>query len=126
QNTSFYITKNGVPLAKSKQTTAIGFVTPSPEPLPVQATAQVVTGDTFELWVSNDDNTNPITVVDLNYSINGMSGSSANAGVPPSYAEMFFQDNATPTPIANVNIPTKIVATYTGDMLKDFTHLNGT
>ena len=126
QNTSFYITKNGVPLAKSKQTSAIGFVTPSPEPLPVQATSQVITGDTFELWVSNDDNTNAITVVDLNYSINGMSGSSANAGVPPAYAEMFFQDNVTPTPIANVNLPTKVVATYTGDMLKDFTHSNGT
>ena len=126
QNTSFYITKNGVPLAKSKQTSAIGFVTPSPEPLPVQATSQVITGDEFELWVSNDDNTNAITVVDLNYSINGMSGSSANAGVPPAYAEMFFQDNVTPTPIANVNLPTKVVATYTGDMLKDFTHSNGT
>lgn len=126
QNTSFYITKNGVPLAKSKQTSAIGFVTPSPEPLPVQATSQVITGDTFELWVSNDDNTNAITVVDLNYSINGMSGSSANAGVPPAYAEMFFQNNATPTPIANVNLPTKVIATYTGDMLKDFTHSNGT
>lgn len=126
QNTSFYITKNGVPLVKSRQTSAIGFVTPSPEPLPVQATTQVVTGDTFELWASNDDNTNSLVVVDLNYSINGMSGSSANAGVPPSYAEMFFQNNVTPTPITNVNIPTKIVATYSADMLKDFTHSAGT
>lgn len=126
QNTSFFITKNGTPIAKSKQKALIGIVTPAPEPLPVQVTTSAITGDLFELWVENNDNTNAITVIDLNFGIQGITGNATSAGIPPSYAEMFFQDNATPTVIAGSNIPVKINATYSADMLKDFTHANGT
>ena len=126
QNTSFYITKNGAPIAKSKQSAFIGAITPSPQPLPVQAKIAAVTGDTFELWVENNDNTNAITVYDLNFGISSLDTAVANIGLLPSYGEMFFQDNVTPTPISAPNTPVKITATYGADELKDFSHVNGT
>lgn len=126
QNTSFYITKNGTPLAKSQQSAFIDVVTPANKPLPVQAKSSVSTGDTFELWVENNDNTNAITVYDVNFGIEGITGSSAQTVIPPSYGEMYFQDNVTPTTIAAANTPVKIDATYNAGLLKDFSHSSGT
>jgi hypothetical protein len=126
QNTSFYITKNGTPIAKSKQTAFIGPITPGNQPLPVQVKTPAVTGNTFELWVENNDNTNSIVVRDVNFGIESLDLSVANIGLLPSYAGMDFQDNVTPTPISAPNTPVKIVATYNAGELKDFTHLNGT
>lgn len=72
QNTSFYLALNGVVVAKSKQQTFIGPVTPATQTNPVKGLISLVTGDTLELWAENNDNANQMIVQDLNFSVNSI------------------------------------------------------
>lgn len=78
QNTSFYITKNGSVVAKSKQSTYIGDTTPANRPNPCKCIIPLSLGDQLELWVANNDNANDIIVSDLNYSIQSIDSVDAN------------------------------------------------
>lgn len=46
--------------------------------------------------------------------------------ITSAYAEMFFQDNATVTPLTTANTPLKVSATYTSGVLQNFSHSAGT
>ncbi|TAL08153.1 MAG: hypothetical protein EPO02_13685 [Nitrospirae bacterium] len=72
QNTSFYIAHNGVVIAKSKQSTLIGPTTPANHTNPVTALVSVNNGDTLEIWVENNDNSNSIIITDLNFNAHGI------------------------------------------------------
>jgi hypothetical protein len=84
-DTSFFIAKSGSVIAKSKQSTFIGGVTPATQPATSKAQITLVEGDTLELWVQNDTGTDDIIVQDVNFSANTIGGSSA---VTPSSPEL--------------------------------------
>ena len=74
QKTSFYIALNGVVVAKSKQQAFIGPATNEPISNPCQCLLSLITGDTLELWVENNDNTNDVIVNDLNFTVQSIAG----------------------------------------------------
>jgi len=74
QNTSFYIAKNGVVISKSKQSNFIGVDTDHNKPSPVTALVDLVTSDTLELWIENNDNANDPIVSNLNFNLHSISG----------------------------------------------------
>ena len=81
QNTSFYIALNGAVVAKSKQSTYIGAVTPANQANPCKAMLSIVTGDTLEVWAENNDNTDDIIVYDLNVTVQSIAGFDAGSVV---------------------------------------------
>lgn len=80
-NSSIYITLNGVVVAKSKQTDFLGGVSPGPQSVPVQATLENLQfGDQIEVWVANESTTDAPIVQDLNCIISLLQGGSSGGG----------------------------------------------
>jgi hypothetical protein len=79
QNTSFYLALNGSVIPKSKQQVFIGPVTPATITNAAKALVTMNNGDTLELWVENNDNSNSIIVQDLNFSANSITSFAAGS-----------------------------------------------
>ena len=63
---SMMVFKNGAIVTKSQQTINLSGVTPSPKAMSSGTTSTFNTNDYIELFIQNDSNSDPVTVVDVN------------------------------------------------------------
>lgn len=68
-------------LGKSKQQLFIGGASPALQSGPISCTLTLAQGDQIEVWVQNDDSTNPLTVQDLNFKITAIGGISSGSSL---------------------------------------------
>lgn len=71
---TFTIYKNGAPVTKSAMTVSIDGVTPAPKTVSVNCLLEVANGDTIELYVTNNTNTDNVLVQDLNTKVTAIGG----------------------------------------------------
>jgi len=77
----FSVFKNGVIITKSSVPFSVDGVTPAPKPVPITCLIEVVTGDTLDIRVSNETNTDDIRVYSIEFFAVSLGGTSGAEGV---------------------------------------------
>lgn len=118
---TFYIAKNGTPIAKSGQTIYANSAAKRSDP--IKCLVSLATNDTLELWVENNTDGQDITVIDANFTSNTMGGNATGditiAG--ENYLSLSGQEiTANPVNLSNTNVTGTLAAArfpaLTGDV----------
>ena len=76
---SFFIYKNGAPVAKSTMSPTLDGFTPSPKSVSISCLLEINTNDEIEIYVQNNTNTDDVLIQDLNMQITSIGGISGTA-----------------------------------------------
>jgi hypothetical protein len=71
---SFFIYKNGAPVAKSTMTPTLDGFTPSPKSVSISCLLEINTNDQIAIYVQNNTNTEDVLIQDLNMQITSIGG----------------------------------------------------